>query len=53
MLAHQIITDDKTLPHASKNFQIVELYLGREAEKCIWWFVMNCMKANLNKFQAI
>ena len=46
-------TDDKTFPHANFVFQIVKLYLEKEAEKCIWWFVMSCMKANLDKLRAI
>ena len=45
--------DDNTLSYANKNFQIVKLYLEREAEKCIWLFAINCMKANLDKFLAI
>ena len=35
--------DDNTLSYANKNFQIVKLYLEREAEKCIWLFAINCM----------
>ena len=45
--------DDNTLYNANINFQIVKLHLEREAEKCIWWFAINCMKANPDKFQAI
>ena len=45
--------DDNTLSYAKINFQIVKLHLEREAEKCIWWFAINCMKANPDKFQAI
>ena len=33
--------------------QIVKLYLEMEADKYIWWFVINCMKANADKFHAI
>ena len=45
--------DDNTLSYANINFQIVKLHQEREAEKCIWWFAINCMKANPDKFQAI
>ena len=45
--------DDNTVSYANINFQIVKLHLEREAEKCIWWFAINCMKANPDKFQAI
>ena len=44
---------DNTLSYANTNFQIVKSYLKREAETCIWWFAINCMKANPDKFQAI
>ena len=42
--------DDNTLSYANINFQIVKLHLEREAEKCIWWFAINCMKANPDTF---
>ena len=45
--------DDNTLSYANINFQIFKLHLEREAEKCIWWLAINCMKANPDKFQAI
>ena len=45
--------DDNTLSYANKNFQIVKLYLEREAEKCIWLFAINCIKANLDGIVAI
>ena len=45
--------DDNTLSYANIYFQIVKLHLEREAEKCISWFAINCMKANPDKFQAI
>ena len=45
--------DDNTLSYANIIFQIIKLHLEREAEKCIWWFAINCMKANPDKFQAI
>ena len=44
---------DNTLSYAKRNLQVVKLHLEREAEKCIWWFAINCMKANPDKFQAI
>ena len=45
--------DDNTLSYANINFQLVKLHLEREAEKCLWWFLINCMKVNPDKFQAI
>ena len=36
--------DDNTISYANTNFKIGKLYLEREAEKCIRWFAINCMK---------
>ena len=45
--------DDNTLSFAHPNFQIVKSCLEAEAAKAIWWFSINLMQANPEKFQLI
>ena len=45
--------DDNTLSMAHPNFQIVKSSREGEAAKAIWWFSINLMQANLEKFQLI
>ena len=45
--------DDNTLSFANPNFQIVRSCLEAEAAKSIWWFSINLMQANPDKFQLI
>ena len=45
--------DDNTLSFAHSNFQIVKSCLEAEAAKAIWWFSINLMQANPEKFQLI
>ena len=45
--------DDNTLSFAHANFQIVKSCLEAEAAKAIWWFSINLMQANPEKFQLI
>ena len=46
-------SDDNTLFFAHPNFQIVKAYLEAETVKAIWWFSINLMQANTDKFQLI
>ena len=48
-----IYADDNTLSFAHPNFQIVKSCLEAEAAKAIWWFSINLMQANPEKFQLI
>ena len=45
--------DDNTLSFAHPNFQIVKSCLEAEAAKAIWWFFINLMQANPEKFLLI
>ena len=45
--------DDNTLSFAHPNFQIVKSCLEAEAAKAIWWFSINLMQANPERFQLI
>ena len=42
-----------TLFFAHPNFQIVKSCLEAEAAKAIWWFSINLMQVNPEKFQLI
>ena len=42
-----------TLPFAHSHFLIVKSCLEAEAEKSMWWFPINLMQANPEKFQLI